>query len=278
MQITTQYISNNPHFKYQKYMTVKGLMLHSVGCPQENPDVFFKTFNQSNYHAASVHGFIGADKVIVSAPIFEKSGQAMQLYHCGGFKGSATYTHIGIEMCEPSNIKYTGGATFTCSDKNKAIKFVEKTTANAVELFAKLCIFHHLDPLKDGVIISHYEGSQRGVATSHADPDHLWTQLGMNYNMDKFRTDVKAKMEEMEDDDMDVTKFAALMKEYNKTLEDNDAGQWSLEARNWAIQNKIISGSGTLPTGEVNYMWEKPLTRQEMVVLLYRFAQFMGKA
>ena len=64
----------------------------------------------------------------------------------------------------------------------------------AVELFAMLCSSYDLDPLADGVIISHREGHARGVASNHGDPEHLWTQLGMGYTMDGFRSDVKAAM------------------------------------------------------------------------------------
>lgn len=57
-----------------------------------------------------------------------------------------------------------------------------------------LCQKYNLNPLADGVIISHKEGYTRGVASNHGDPDHLWRQLGMSYTMDTFRKAVKDKM------------------------------------------------------------------------------------
>ncbi|MCQ2397290.1 MAG: N-acetylmuramoyl-L-alanine amidase, partial [Lentisphaeria bacterium] len=57
-------------------------------------------------------------------------------------------------------------------------------------LFAFLCWKFNLDPLADGVIISHHEGHLRGIASGHVDPEHLWTQLQMPLTMDKFRQDV----------------------------------------------------------------------------------------
>jgi hypothetical protein len=33
-----------------------------------------------------------------------------------------------------------------------------------------------------------------GIASAHADPEHLWKQLNMNYTMDTFRKDVKNAM------------------------------------------------------------------------------------
>lgn len=85
-----------------------------------------------------------------------------------------------------------------------------------------------------------------------------------------------------EDDDMDQSKFNEMFKEamraYRKELQDNDCGAWSEAARQWAIENGIIAGGGTGPDGKPNYMWADTLTREQAVMLLYRFAQFMGKA
>ena len=51
-----------------------------------------------------------------------------------------------------------------------------------------------MNPLADGVILSHKEGCARGIASNHGDPEHLWNQLGMGYTMNTFRKAVKAKM------------------------------------------------------------------------------------
>lgn len=58
-----------------------------------------------------------------------------------------------------------------------------------------------------------------------------------------------------------------------KELQDNDSSAWSAEAREWAVSSGLIQGSGS-----DNYMWEDLLTREQMVTLLYRFAQMMGRA
>lgn len=95
-------------------------------------------------------------------------------------------------MCEPDCIKYVGGATFTCSDTARAKAMVKRTYDAAVELFAYLCKKYGLNPLADGVIISHREGHARGIASNHGDPEHLWSQLKTGYTMDGFRKAVKA--------------------------------------------------------------------------------------
>ena len=76
-----------------------------------------------------------------------------------------------------------------------------------------------------------------------------------------------------EDDDMDIERFKELWMEMRTGLQDDDAGSWSKDARDWATSNGIIQG------GENdNYMWEDMLTREQMAVIMYRFAQLMGKA
>jgi len=64
--------------------------------------------------------------------------------------------------------------------------------------------------------------------------------------------------------------FTAAMNNYRKSLQDNDAGTWSKEGRDWAIKTGLIQG-GTPIKGQPNYMWEDFLTREQMATLLYRF-------
>ena len=64
-----------------------------------------------------------------------------------------------------------------------------------MELFAILCRMYELDPMGDGVVLSHKEGHARGIATNHGDPEHLWNGLHMGYTMDGFRKAVKKEKE-----------------------------------------------------------------------------------
>ncbi len=86
-----------------------------------------------------------------------------------------------------------------------------------------------------------------------------------------------AEILETEDDDMDAAKFKEMWLEMRKELQDNDAGQWSEAARAWAVSTGLINGSGSTVNGEPNCMWEDILTREQLVTVLYRFAQMMGK-
>lgn len=85
---------------------------------------------------------------------------------------------------------------------------------------------------------------------------------------------------ETEDDDMTEAQVKALAtqatKEYLKSLQTNNASEWSKEAREWAISIGLIAGSDPLPDGSPNYMWPYPTTREAMVQFFYNFAKAKG--
>lgn len=191
MKLVESILSQNPCYTAGKKIKVMGLMLHSVGCPQPKASAFVNSWNSPSHSNSCVHGFIdGNDGTVYQTLPWEHRG-----WHCAsGSKGSGNNTHIGVEMCEPACIKYTSGANFTCSDTDAAKAVVKRTYESAVELFAMLCKKFNLDPLADGVVISHKEGHDRGIASNHGDPEHLWSQLGTGYTMDGFRKAVKNAM------------------------------------------------------------------------------------
>ena len=200
MELVKNYLTENPCYKANlnpgndaRYLNFqkngpRGFMLHSVGCAQPNASVFIKGWNSSTYNYSCVHGIIDAN----SGKVYQTLPWNFRGWHGGG---TSNNTHVGVEMCEPDCIKYTGGPTFTCSNLARAQEMVRRTYRSAVELFAMLCKEYHKDPLADGVIISHREGHARGIATNHGDPEHLWNQLKTGYTMDGFRKDVKKEME-----------------------------------------------------------------------------------
>lgn len=188
MKIIKELSVKNECYQEGRYITPRGIMLHSVGCPQSNAKVFADNWN--SYHPfgtqVAVHGVVQSDGAVYQCLPWNMFG-----WHSGG---SANSTHIGIEMTEPDCIRYIAGSNFVCTDKEAAVSQVKGTYKAAVELFAYLCKMYNLDPMKDGVIISHAEGHKRGVASGHSDPEHLWNGLGIGFTMDGFREDVKKKM------------------------------------------------------------------------------------
>lgn len=184
MKIVESILTNNPCYLKNEKNSLKGLMLHSVGCPQPSALGFLKSWNRPEAGRACVHAFIDGNTGIVY--------QTLPWEHRGwhGGKKASNDNYIGVEMCEPGTIQYVGGASFTCKDRDSALEVVKRTYNSAVELFAFLCKVYQLDPLEDGVIIGHCEGFKRGIASGHSDPEHLWNGLQSGYTMDGFRQDV----------------------------------------------------------------------------------------
>jgi hypothetical protein len=199
MEIIEAFAAKNKCYRVATPLHPQGIMLHSIGCPQPNAAVMAHRYNtyQPDGQSVCVHGFVQRD-----GTYYHTLPYNLRAWHCGG---NANQTHIGIEMTEPASIVYTGhGADWRDLDPTATEAHVRGTYAAAVELFAQLCTQYALDPLEDGVIISHAEGAARGIASAHADPTHLWRAFGLT--MDGFRADVAAKMAagntDEEDDDM----------------------------------------------------------------------------
>ncbi len=185
MNLKQNYLTQSGCYKAGKRITVKGLMIHSVGCPQPKADVFMKNWNRADANAC-VHAIIEPDGDVYQILPWNHRG-----WHCGG---GANNTHIGVEMTEPSTIRYTGSANCTeTGDGENTKAHVLATYKYAVELFAFLCHQFGLDPMADGVVISHSEGCRRGIASNHGDVEHLWSKFGLT--MEQFRKDIKVAME-----------------------------------------------------------------------------------
>lgn len=202
MKIIESLLTKNTCYKINKKMTVKGLMLHSIGCPQPRASVFANGWNDPNKEVA-VHGFIDG----LTGDVWQFLPWNICGWHAGG---AANQTHIGVEMGEPDCIKYKpSSATFTIkdSDRSAAVACALRTYNAAVELFAFLCKKFDLDPLADGVIIGHAEGHARGIASNHGDPEHLWRQLGMSNTMNGFRKDVAKAMGKTVKSDTNYTTY-----------------------------------------------------------------------
>lgn len=182
MKIVQNILTKNDCYKTGQKITVKGLMIHSVGCSQPNASVFLKNWNKAGVQIG-VHGIIDGN----TGTVYQCLPWNHRGWHGGG---SSNNTHIGVEMCEPSTIKYTSGANFIDQNPAKTKETVLRTYNAAVELFAYLCREYRLNPLTD--IVGHKEGHRLGISSNHADPDHLWSKFGLS--MDGFRRAVQAQM------------------------------------------------------------------------------------
>ena len=95
MKLVESILTRNRCYTAGKKIKVKGLMLHSVGCPQPKASSFINSWNSPNHTRACVHGFIdGNDGTVHQTLPWDHRG-----WHCGsGPKGSGNNTHIGLEM------------------------------------------------------------------------------------------------------------------------------------------------------------------------------------
>ena len=96
----------------------------------------------------------------------------------------------------------------------------------AIELTALWRKQFELDPTYPGVVISHHEGYEKGIASNHADIDHWLKKFGKSMNW--FRTEVNKKMV---DNAMEEAKAEEL---------------WYEEAMVWCKTNGINDGSRPL--------------------------------
>lgn len=248
MRIETKHLTQNPYFRDGRWITgstFRGFFLHSVGVGQPDPLVFIRQWNKASFTYAGINGFIGADTVYLTAPCLETPGKVKRMPHAGKPAGNNGY--IGFEMCEPAQIHYTRGASFTVQDKAAAQAYCRKTYQNAVQLFARLCSFHGKNPLQDGVILSHNEAGKLGIASGHVDPEHLWRGLGLPYTMAGFRQDVANAMQSQKEEiDMTKAEVIALIDErIQAALEGKNtaASDWAKDELARAVAAGITDGT-----------------------------------
>lgn len=186
MNLNKLIFTENACYKAGRKIKVKGIMVHSTGANNPylkryvGPDDGKLGKNQYNNHwnqpmdrAVCVHGFIGKLQN-GSIATYQTLPWDHRGWHAGG---AANNTHTSFEICEDG-----------LNDRS----YFEKVYKEAIELCAYLCKLYALNPLADGVIIGHYEGHQRGIASNHGDPRHWFSKFGKS--MDTFRQDVEKLM------------------------------------------------------------------------------------
>lgn len=163
-----------------------GIMVHSTGANNPSlrryvaPDDGLIGTNYYNNHwnksglEVCVHAFIGQDKN-GTVRCYQTLPWNYRAWHCGD---EANNTHVAFEICE---------------DDLQDQDYFQATYQMAVSLTAHICKLYRLNPLADGVIISHAEGARRGIASNHSDVGHWWGRFGVT--MDDFRRDVSRSMD-----------------------------------------------------------------------------------
>lgn len=270
MNLRTCLLTKNECFQRGVKIKPVGVMVHSTGANnpylkryvQPDDGLLGKNSNGNHWNQARpagkkvcVHAFIGklADGTIAT---YQTLPWNLRGWHSGvGRKGSANdMGYIGFEICEDG---LTDRAYFN------------KVYREAVELTAHLCEVYGLDPKKDGVVICHAEGNQRGIASNHGDVLHWFPKHGKS--MDDFRADVAAEMGKEDDLDMSIDEMIEKMtaKQAYQLLEKASAHaatlpepEWSKKEGHWGKAAAAGIVDGTAP--------ERPVKRDELAAILGR--------
>ena len=183
MTITEALCTGNRRYAAAEALMPVGVVLHSIGTPQPKASVL-REFWQRDASPYVVHYMVDDQNILHCMP------DNLKCWHVGS-PGNCKW--LGIEMGEPSQIKYTSGATFTVTDLAAAQAYAEAAYRNAVWLIAKLCRDHGWDPFT--AVYTHSEVTRQRLSnTDHVDPEHLWNGLGMGYSLLTLRRDVAAAM------------------------------------------------------------------------------------
>lgn len=110
--------------------------------------------------------------------------------------------------------------------------------------------------------------AHRWFAPKACPGDYIYNMLG------DIASEVNHRLKE-EDDMIGPNEFRRLYVDMMKDYNDNDASEWSQEARDWSIDNGLVKGGGS--GEEFNGMWEANLTREQLVVMLHRYDQDLEK-
>lgn len=265
MQITEHILTKNDCYKAGRLIVPKGIMVHSTGVAQPDPQVFLRGWNKPGVEKC-VHAFVWKGGAIQTLPWTTRG------WHAGtGTTGrSANNTHLSFECCEPAGHTYQGG-TMVDYDVKANEGYVQDIYRNAVALTARLCREFSLDPLKPGVVICHREGYEQGIASGHADVLHWWPKHGIT--MDQFRRDVAQAMAggTEEDEDMTQERFDQMMEQYLAQRAKLAPADWSAQARKWAEQAGIVAG------GAQGQRYGSFATREELVQMLSRLDQLLSQ-
>ena len=268
-----RYATDNGAYRSGRKINPQGSVNHSVGCAQPSVEVFYKSMNKSSagWGVNAILGDFhkGDGRILVTMPLNARP------WGCGsGKKGSWNNTKVQWEVCEPAGHTYSGGTMIGYDIAKNQVYFDR--------MWKMLVAWNVYVVDKFGFPISgisdHIESYYAGYGSGHADMGHWLPKHGKSMNALRAEVEAIINGADTEDDDMDVARFSELFREMRKDLQDNDSGQYSEAARKWAVESGLIAGNGTTINGEPNCMWQDFLTREQLVTVLYRFAQMMGKA
>lgn len=277
--------TNSTCYKQTRLMTIKGVLWHSTGANNPNLKRYIQPLpGQENYsflidyigknnsgndynHAsyeAGLNAWIGknAKGEVISV---QSMPWNYRPWGCGGGKkGSCNTGWIQFEICEDNLTNET---------------YFQAAYKEACELTAYLCKTYNIDPygysylngVKVPNILCHQDSYQLSLGTNHADVYHWFKRYGKN--MDTVRNDVanllkenpKPEIKKEEEDIVTQEQFNIMMNNWIADSASKAANNWSADSRAWAESLGLISGDQY-----GNHMYQKFITREELVTVLYR--------
>lgn len=172
-----RFLTSNGSFTKPVLLVPKGIVVHSTGTNQKRISAYWWQFNNPQLRA-SVHGFLGYNDNGKLA-YRQTLPYNIKCWGCGsGPKGSYNNTHIQFEICEDTQDR----------------EWTELTYKAALDVCEELCRKYRISPEN---VVSHSEAHAAGYGSNHADPMHWWPKFG--YSMNKFRTELKKRLEDEED-------------------------------------------------------------------------------
>lgn len=166
MNIITSLLKKNPCYIANDEFTPKGIMVSMVGCPQPSAKVFINNWNRESCDKVCPHILIDANdgKVYQTLPYCVRGRYSKA-------EEDADYNdYVQVFLCEPSQIKYQKGETFSLvGDKERALQAVERTYSSAVDVCVYLCHMFGFGTMQ----IIHPEPGKNNPK----EPNAFWRQL-----------------------------------------------------------------------------------------------------
>ncbi len=234
LTITNRTVSSTKNNKY--------IVIHYTANNGDTAINNAKYFYSEN-RGASAHYFVDENEIV---QVVEDKNIA---WHCGT---TGTYYHecrnstsLGIEMCSR---KYDDGIYYIKDE------VVDKT----IELTQYLMELHGI-PAEN--VIMHYDVTHKSCPAPFVINTNLWTDF-------KNKLTQVEEIDNGKDYEMTQEIFNSFMDGYLADKMDNDASEWSKEARDWSVDKGIVQGTAN---EEFNGQWENFVTREQMVTILQRY-------
>lgn len=229
----------------------------------------------------TIHCYVGQVSVEQAGVEFSSAKKQASCNYCIGKDGRVALIvdENDRSWCSSNAANDHRAVTIECASETKHPYAINSKVYNSlIKLCADICRRNDIKELKwrgdkslIGQVALQNMTVHRWFKNKACPGDYIYNRLG------QIATEVNNLLNGEEEVKMDAKEFKKLWNEMRKDLQDNDCGSWSEEARNWSVQNGLIQGSGETIDGEPNYMFGDVLTREQFIVVLYRFAKLIGK-